>query len=307
MMNHNILLVLLLCLFWGSCQKKSRVEKYSYVEIVSEKDILTGETSKKEKEPELLEAIDDSAAYCEAYEKYCIALKVAGDMKKSGVDLGTVPVGFKLLDEDNVDIANKKIFASKEKVEKEISKKVLSLGSPVENTESVKETKKAHGVDKSKVNELLKGFVINRDEFDDSGLVWYIPKGAPKHVDENGVYLYFGKNDSSIMPLRLRIQYYADNWLFISNVVFNIDGKVFNFIPTKVERDSGNGGMIWEWIDEPIQDESDKKLVYALVNAKSAKVKFNGSQYYKIKSISKAQLTSMRNTFGLFDALGGEF
>lgn len=137
--------------------------------------------------------------------------------------------------------------------------------------------------------------------------MWYTPKHAPKHVDRNGIYLYFGKDDNSIKPLRLRVQYYADEWLFISNVIFNIDGKVFRFIPTKVERDSGNGGMIWEWIDEPIQDESDKELICALINAKSAKMKFNGSQYYKIKAISNAQLTSMRKTLELFNALGGNF
>ena len=177
----------------------------------------------------------------------------------------------------------------------------------VKNTGSIKKTQKSFSVDKSKVDELLKDFVRNRDEFDGSGLVWYTPKHAPKHVDRNGIYLYFGKDDNSIKPLRLRVQYYADEWLFISNVIFNIDGKVFRFIPTKVERDSGNGGMIWEWIDEPIQDESDKELIYALVNAKSAKMKFNGSQYYKIKAISNAQLTSMRKTLELFNALGGNF
>ena len=302
MMNRNILFILLLCLCFCSCQKK-----YRYVEIVNERDILSGETSRKEKEPELIEASDDSVAYCAAYQKFCIAQKVARDMKKTGMDLGEEPLEFKLLDEQNVNIANKNIFVSKDKIEEEISERIFSLENSVKNTGSIKETQKSFSVDKSKVDELLKDFVRNRDEFDGSGLVWYTPKHAPKHVDRNGIYLYFGKDDNSIKPLRLRVQYYADEWLFISNVIFNIDGKVFRFIPTKVERDSGNGGMIWEWIDEPIQDESDKELIYALVNAKSAKMKFNGSQYYKIKAISNAQLTSMRKTLELFNALGGNF
>lgn len=302
MMNRNILFILLLCLSFCSCQKK-----YRYVEIVNERDILSGETSRKEKEPELIEASDDSVAYCAAYQKFCIAQKVSRDMKKSGMDLGDEPIEFKLLDEQNVNIANKNIFVSKDKIEEEISERIFSLENSVKNTGSIKETQKSFSVDKSKVDELLKDFVRNRDEFDGSGLVWYTPKHAPKHVDRNGIYLYFGKDDNSIKPLRLRVQYYADEWLFISNVIFNIDGKVFRFIPTKVERDSGNGGMIWEWIDEPIQDESDKELIYALVNAKSAKMKFNGSQYYKIKAISNAQLTSMRKTLELFNALGGNF
>ena len=82
MMNRNILFILLLCLCFCSCQKK-----YRYVEIVNERDILSGETSRKEKEPELIEASDDSVAYCAAYQKFCIAQKVSRDMKKSGMDL----------------------------------------------------------------------------------------------------------------------------------------------------------------------------------------------------------------------------
>ena len=37
---------------------------------------------------------DDSVAYCAAYQKFCIAQKVARDMKKSGMDLGEEPLEF---------------------------------------------------------------------------------------------------------------------------------------------------------------------------------------------------------------------
>ena len=185
MMNRNILFILLLCLCFCSCQKK-----YRYVEIVNERDILSGETSRKEKEPELIEASDDSVAYCAAYQKFCIAQKVARDMKKSGMDLGEEPLEFKLLDEQNVNIANKNIFVSKDKIEEEISERIFSLENSVKNTGSIKKTQKSFSVDKSKVDELLKDFVRNRDEFDGSGLVWYTPKHAPKHVDRNGIYLH---------------------------------------------------------------------------------------------------------------------
>ena len=64
---------------------------------------------------------------------------------------------------------------------------------------------------------------------------------------------------------------------------------------------------IWEWADEAIQDESDKDLVNALVNAKSAKMKLIGAQYYEIKAITKGQLASMRKTLQLYNAFGGDF
>lgn len=117
MMNRNILFILLLCLCFCSCQKK-----YRYVEIVNERDILSGETSRKEKEPELIEASDDSVAYCAAYQKFCIAQKVSRDMKKSGMDLGDEPIEFKLLDEQNVNIANKTSLLVKIKLKKKFPK-----------------------------------------------------------------------------------------------------------------------------------------------------------------------------------------
>ena len=57
MENRNFLFMLLLCFCICSCQKK-----YRYIEIVNEKDIVSGEYSEKEKEPEVIEASDDSAA-----------------------------------------------------------------------------------------------------------------------------------------------------------------------------------------------------------------------------------------------------
>lgn len=302
MENRNFLFMLLLCFCICSCQKK-----YRYIEIVNEKDIVSGEYSEKEKEPEVIEASDDSAAYCEAYKKYCMSGKVVRDMKKSGVDPGDVPLDFKLLNEQNIDISKSITFSNKSKIEKGISERVLSLENTMRNTGSVKNADKLPEIDKSEIDKIKKDFVESHDEFDAAGLVWYTPKDAPKHVDRNGIYLYFGKDETSMKSLRLRIQYYADEWLFINQIIFNIDGKVYRFFPTKMERDSGNGGKIWEWADEAIQDESDKDLVNALVNAKSAKMKLIGAQYYKIKAITKGQLASMRKTLQLYNAFGGDF
>ena len=63
---------------------------------------------------------------------------------------------------------------------------------------------------------------------------------------------------------------------------FQLMTKLMNIFPSNTETDSGHGGKIWEWFDEPIR-ESDKELINALLKANSAKMKFIGRQYYDIK------------------------
>lgn len=77
-------------------------------------------------------------------------------------------------------------------------------------------------------------------------------KNEPKYRNQNGVYLYF-QVDQNGKPENLRfcIQYEDDDWLFIRNMIFNIDGENITFIPNDMETDCGNGGRIWEWCDEP--------------------------------------------------------
>lgn len=63
---------------------------------------------------------------------------------------------------------------------------------------------------------------------------------------------------------------------------------------------------IWEWFDQGLT-VSDRELVYALSNAKSAKMKLIRRQYHKIKTISKEQIYGIKQTLELYNALGGQY
>jgi hypothetical protein len=122
----------------------------------------------------------------------------------------------------------------------------------------------------------------------------------------NGIYCYFQTENNIPSNLRFRVQYHADDWLFISRIQFSIDGKAYDYIPSDVETDSGNGGRIWEWFDESL-DSSDKELIDALANAKSAKMKLIGKQYHDIKAITTEQINSIKRTLEMYNAMGGNY
>lgn len=142
------------------------------------------------------------------------------------------------------------------------------------------------------------------DEFND--VVWYIPKSAPRYVNMNGVYCYFEAKSSNF---RFKFQYHADDWLFIDNLIFNIDGENITIVPD-MKRDCGNGGRIWEWCDENINNDRatlNEYFIKKIANAKTVKIRMNGSQYYNTRVLTAAQIKSIKNTYEYYIALGGKF
>lgn len=162
-------------------------------------------------------------------------------------------------------------------------------------------------------------FKYRKDEF--SNIVWVEPKNAPKYRNANGIYCYFALIDNKPQIFRFVFQYYAEDWLFIKNMVFNIDGKNYCIEPT-METDCGYGGKIWEWCDEKvyktcssdeikytglIYTEINESFIKELANAKSVKVKMNGSKYYNTKTLSSSEILSIKRIYTYFTLLKGEF
>ncbi len=291
----NFIIELEIILFITSCTEK----KYSYVEVVKEKDLFEKSFIEKELEPEDIFAINDSTAYIEAYRKYCISERVYNQMKAKGMDLNSIPFAFHLYDEKQKEVLP---IVSKE-ILKEIHNDIFALRIDASTTH--KEDMPII-IDSTTVNKLSKLFVFSKDEFDPKGMTWIKPKSAPKYANRNALYCYFMRDDSGVSNFRFRIQYYADDWLFFYKCQFSIDGKAYEFIPQKTETDNGDG-YIWEWFDEPIMTSEEVSLVKALASAKNAKIKFIGRQYYDIKQIPKSELESIKNTIDLYIAMGGKF
>jgi hypothetical protein len=84
-----------------------------------------------------------------------------------------------------------------------------------------------------------------------------------------------------------------------------MDGTAFSYFPAKFERDNNADG-IWEWSDEQIQS-NNYYLIYGLSTSAKVDMKLVGSQYHKIKTLTKGQILDIKRTLNLYEALGGKF
>jgi hypothetical protein len=157
--------------------------------------------------------------------------------------------------------------------------------------------------DEQEIARLMKKVHKLKDKI--TGDEWIEPVNAPQYVNQNAIYAYFPVSGSTPTGLRLKIQYVADDWLFIRNYVFNIDGTTYNYIPNEVKTDNG-GGIIWEWSDQAMINEN-KKIIEGLANAKSAKIRFQGRDYQKDKIVTASQLQNIKIIYDLYNAMGGNF
>lgn len=173
----------------------------------------------------------------------------------------------------------------------------------VETIEINQSTKKTPIIDSAKVAKLKSKFREKKDEF--QGFTWITHKSAPKYVSANGIYTYFGIKDGEPVTPRLKIQYASSDWLFIESYTFLIDGKIYEFSAPEMERD--NDSYIWEWSDSSTNENDETRAIYrALLNAKEAKIRFNGQQYNESRELTPKELQSIVETYEYYKALGGE-
>lgn len=67
-----------------------------------------------------------------------------------------------------------------------------------------------------------------------------------------------------------------------------------------------NDYEIWEWFDDALT-LADKDMIKALSEAKSAKIKFIGREYYDIRFINHSQIIDIKRTLDLYNRFGGNF
>lgn len=159
-------------------------------------------------------------------------------------------------------------------------------------------------IDSVTVKKLKSYFIVKKDEFSIGEVYWYTPKSAPKYTNYNGIYCYFQVINGIASNLRFKVQYCADDWLFFESIQILIDGFPYSYVPDNVEHDNGSG-EIWEWFDDQVSSYSVNTII-ALSKAKTAKIKFEGDQYHKIKPITANQIKAINQTLELYKAFGGK-
>lgn len=165
------------------------------------------------------------------------------------------------------------------------------------------EKAKEDSLNAMKITELKKYFTEKTDEFSDKK--WVEPQTRPKYTNQNGYCMYFAIEGGKATNPRFRIQYEADDWLFIKYMIFNIDGENITFTPTKMETDCGNGGRIWEWCDEYAVDL--EPLIKKIAYANTVKIKMVGIHYHDVKTMSSKQIKYFKYSYEYYKALGGRF
>lgn len=150
--------------------------------------------------------------------------------------------------------------------------------------------------------ELLALFVPERDEVRD--LTWYTPSSAPKYVNDRcAIYPYLSKTDSGTVSLRLKVVYTGDNWLFLSGVIFDIDGQnnLLSYAQGDYYRDNA-WGDVWEVIDKE-SNETDKNLLRSVANSEKTIIRFQGSLYHYDMTVSQAEKKAIQDTLELAEYL----
>ena len=184
---------------------------------------------------------------------------------------------------------------------------VKTIMESVDSTSVIEEQKKIAAEEaqlqerKAELDKLSKKFNQKKDEF--SNKTWIFPNNKSKYRNRNATYCYFMKQNNEVRNFRFVFQYVNSDWLFIKDLIFNIDGKVFEYRRLDFNTDC-RGGQIWEWCDLQL---SDIDLIRALEKAKSIKIKMNGDKYYDTRTLNSATITSIQETIKYYKALGGRF
>lgn len=149
---------------------------------------------------------------------------------------------------------------------------------------------------KEKAEKALKSFKKTEDEF--KGNAFYRDSRTPNYTNRNFIYPYIGQEGDHYW-LRLKLQYAADDWLFINKGILLIDGEQFTISGTW-ERDNNSG--IWEWLDMQVRT-NERIILDKLANSKSAKVRYEGRQYHNDRTITSKEKSIIKKTLEIYDNL----
>lgn len=140
----------------------------------------------------------------------------------------------------------------------------------------------------------------NTDEI--KGITWISHRNAPILAKYVSVYFGSNKGNAAGYPLRLKLQYYGDNWLFVRSVTVKADDKVYELGKLVFERDNSSGS-VWEWIDMPVIDHG---MLNHWMTAKRVVVRFNGDQYYDDFTLPQSQQAQLREVYQAWKVMGGK-
>lgn len=175
--------------------------------------------------------------------------------------------------------------------------KLAALGKQVDEAEARYETEQ-----KKKREQALARMRKSTDKV--QNYVWYHDPTSPRYLNARGFFVYFGSTPKGRGDnLRWKVQYYADDWLFVEGFTVWVDGHTFEYPNLRFERDNGSGS-IWEWHEQAVRPQ-DLVMLLAVAQSKEAIVRFEGRQYRKDVTITAAQKKALDNVLLAYEAANG--
>jgi hypothetical protein len=139
----------------------------------------------------------------------------------------------------------------------------------------------------------------NTDEIE--GIIWMSHKNAPMLGKYASLYFGTRNGSASMYPVRLRVQYYDNDWLFVRSLTVKADEKTYELKGLDFKRDNSSGS-IWEWIDIPVEDHA---MLSYLISAKKVTIRFHGDKYYSDFVLPQAQQNQMGEVYAIWKKMGG--
>jgi hypothetical protein len=139
---------------------------------------------------------------------------------------------------------------------------------------------------------------------------FYQDVSSPIYVTQNGFFAYINASTPSSPRLRLEIQYFASDWLFVESYTINVDGVIYTLSPSYGEVETDNGiiggeSMIWEWYDF-VPTSDDIAMLEAIAKSKKTVIRSNGKQYYDDRTITFSEKSALTNVLIMYDALSND-
>ena len=152
----------------------------------------------------------------------------------------------------------------------------------------------------AKVPSALAALAKSEDKIE--GITWYTSRSSPTSQNANAVLIYMGVKAGAPW-LRLKMQYAADDWLFIQTATVVVDGVKRGLIAGKWLRDH-SGGKIWEWSDTSVEP-NQVAMIAAMSTAKSVTIRYDGAKYKADRTLKPQELAAMRQVLKAYAELGG--
>lgn len=134
-----------------------------------------------------------------------------------------------------------------------------------------------------------------------------LSKYVNRDKGSNEVYFIFDLRDSVPGPLRLCVQYCADDPLNYDELTFSVDGFDYQFYPANPQRGKLGDNLYWEMSDDELHP-AHMDLVYALAHSHWGMIKLKGeSGISHVKMLTDGQRDDFAHLLALYRLLGGTF